>query len=94
MLGNGPYLGTQFMNAGLFLLWGGKAGSLVYLGPSWFRGNGPNVLGNGPHLCTQFMNTQGYSYYGEVRLGHWFILAPTGLGNGPHVLVMGRICVR
>ena len=45
-------------------------------------GNGPLVLGNGPYLCTKFMNTeQGYSYYGEVRLGRWFILAPIGLGN-------------
>ena len=52
--------------------------------------NGPHVLSNGPYLCTQFMNTvQGYSYYGEVRLGRWFILAPLGLGNGLHVLGYG-----
>ena len=38
-LGNGPHLCTQFMTIGLFLLWGGKAGSLVYLGPCcyWVR---------------------------------------------------------
>ena len=35
------------------------------------------------------MNIQGYSYYREVRLGHWFLLAPLGLGNGPHVLGNG-----
>ena len=53
------------------------------------------MLGNGPHLCTQFMNTQGYSYYREVRLGHWFILAPIGLGNGPHVLGNGpHLCTQ
>ena len=32
VLGNGPHMCTQFMNIGLFLLWGGKAGSFVYLG--------------------------------------------------------------
>ena len=32
---------------------------------------------------------QGYSYDGEIRLGHWFILAPIGIGNGPHVLGNG-----
>ena len=53
-------------------------------------GNGQHVLGNGPHLCTQFMNTGlQYSYYGDVRLGLWFILAPIVLGNGPHVLDNG-----
>ena len=40
---------TQFMNTGLFLLWGGKAGSFVYLGPIGL-GNGPHVLGNRPHV--------------------------------------------
>ena len=34
---NGPHLCTQFMNTGLFLLWEGYAGSLVYLGPYWVR---------------------------------------------------------
>ena len=51
MLGNGPYLCTQFMNIGLFLLWGVQAGSLVYLG----LGNGPHVLGNGLHLFGRYM---------------------------------------
>ena len=41
---------TQFMNTGLlFLLWGGWAGSFVYLG-SFRLGTGPHVLGNGPHV--------------------------------------------
>ena len=37
VLGNGPYLCAKFMNTGLFLLWGGYAGLMVYLGPYWFR---------------------------------------------------------
>ena len=48
VLGTGPHLCTQFMNTGLFLLWGGWAGSFVYLGPIGLN-NGPHVLGNGPH---------------------------------------------
>ena len=39
------------------------------------------------HSIHEYM--QGYSYYGEVRLGCWFILAPFGLGNGPHWLGNG-----
>ena len=39
-----------------------------------------SMLGNGP----QFMD-KGYSYYGEVRLGHSFIL-------GILDYVMGHIC--
>ena len=54
--------------------------------PPHMLGYRPHVIGNGPYLCTHFRNTvQGYLYYGEVRLGHWFILAPIGLGNGPQV---------
>ena len=33
-------------------------------------GNGPHVLANGLHKFIM-----GYSYYGEVRLGHLIILA-------------------
>ena len=32
---------------------------------------------------------RGYSYYGEVRLGHSFFLGPIGLGNWPHMLYNG-----
>ena len=49
-MGNGIYLCTQFMNTGLFLLWGGKDGLFVYHGPIGL-GNGPHVLGNWPHMC-------------------------------------------
>ena len=32
---------------------------------------------------------RGYSYYGEVRLGHSFFLGPIELGNWPHMLYNG-----
>ena len=35
------------------------------------------------------INDWGYSYYGEVRLGLLFILAPIGLGNWPQMFVNG-----
>ena len=43
MLGNEPYLCTQFTNTGL-----GNGPHML--------GIGPPVLGKGPHLCTQFKN--------------------------------------
>ena len=44
-------------------------------GLDWL-GNEQHVLGNGPHVFGNRL------YYGEVRLGCWFILAPFGLGYG------------
>ena len=43
-------------------------------------------------ICSLNSRIQGYSYYGEVKLGHWVILGPFGLGNRlhvPHVLGNG-----
>ena len=74
-LGNGPHMYSMLGNElnlwiRFFLLWGGQARSFLYPGHIG--------LGNGPHTVCQVMNSiygLGYSYYGEVRLGHSFILA-------------------
>ena len=56
------------------------------------------ILGNGPHtVCTvcQVMNSVyglGYSYYGEVRLVHSFILAILYQVIGHTCQIMGLIC--
>ena len=39
-------------------------------------GNEPHVLANGPHVHS--IHEWGYSYYGELRLGHLFIMTRLG----------------
>ena len=58
---------------------------------SWVWGvGGRGGSGRGDCSGCEFKSVIGfYSYYGQVRLGHLFILDQIGIGNGPYVLGNG-----